>query len=291
MLSTAAVLYAHGYYWGKDGRLIVTGSLHLKNNTGGRVFIDGTDSGELSFFGNYSLGQLAPNTYVVEIKKDGFQSWSKKIDIKAGQYIDFPRVILQPEIPRIEIVATSSFSVVASVGFVDGQNVAFSISPKGQKEFIDLFTGSIKPVPGVSPKSQMIVSENTPANKTVENPAKFIFPARAILSPDKSQMAWIEPNNSITIGWVDNSDHQPFNQAGTRIQIQTPAKAEFLHWFKDSSHLIFYSRGSIYLLEVDERGGTNIHRIGEVHLPLFYHIGQNEIFYFEGRRLAKIVLE
>src|SRR3989344_2115641 len=243
VLSTAAVLYAHGYYWGKDGRLIVTGSLHLKNNTGGRVFIDGTDSGELSFFGNYSLGQLAPKTYVVEIKKVGFQQWSKRIDIKAGQYIDFPRIILQPDIPRIEIVATSSFSVVASVGFVDGQNIALAISSKGQKEFIDLFSGSIKPAVAVSPKSQIVVSENTPANKTVEDPTKFIFPAHAILSPDESQMAWIEPGNVITISWVDNSDHQPFTQAGTRIQIQTPTQAEFLHWFKDSSHLIFYSKG------------------------------------------------
>lgn len=82
IVSFAVLLYAKGYRFNKQSQTITAhGLLVLKSDPdSAQVLIDG----QIKTATNTTI-PLEPNSYDVEVKKEGFQTWSKRLTIKDGE--------------------------------------------------------------------------------------------------------------------------------------------------------------------------------------------------------------
>jgi len=100
------VLYSFGYRWDKEKfQPVLTGGLYLRINTvKPQIYLDGkflskATPGLLS--SGIFLPNLLPDTYQLEIKKDNYFEWEKKVDIKSQQVTSFSSIVLLPKNPLV----------------------------------------------------------------------------------------------------------------------------------------------------------------------------------------------
>ena len=100
------VLYSFGYRWDKEKfQPVLTGGLYLRVNTvKPQIYLDGkflskATPGLLS--SGIFLPNLLPDTYQLEIKKDNYFEWEKKVDIKSQQVTSFSSIVLLPKTPLV----------------------------------------------------------------------------------------------------------------------------------------------------------------------------------------------
>ncbi|MEK9157796.1 MAG: hypothetical protein AAB638_01270, partial [Patescibacteria group bacterium] len=98
-VSYVVLLYAQGYkYSFEQGKFFRTGALYLKTNTTAHVLLDGQVVTTTSFLGNSaSVGGLLPGNHIVNVQKEGYSSWQKKINVVEGFVEDYTRIILLPK--------------------------------------------------------------------------------------------------------------------------------------------------------------------------------------------------
>lgn len=104
----SAVFYSQGYRVDFENKKITrTGAFYLKIlPKSAEIYLDGelvkkTDV----FFGSALIENLLPKKYRIEIKKDGYSSWGKILEIKEKMVTDLKNIILFPENPKFEIMA------------------------------------------------------------------------------------------------------------------------------------------------------------------------------------------
>lgn len=109
-LSYVTVVFALGYKYDFSARSFVRmGSFRIVANTGADVTINGKPAGSTSFLGStFSKTRLLPRIYTVNVQKEGYHPWQKKITVSAGLFTDFPKVMLVPTELPTEFVATES---------------------------------------------------------------------------------------------------------------------------------------------------------------------------------------
>lgn len=103
LITPLVVLYSQGYRIDWDlKKIIKTGSFYFKVwPDGAQVFINGTFQKKTGFISNsVYINNLTPKEYKVEIKKQGFQTWQKNIEIKENLVTISGNVILIPENPE-----------------------------------------------------------------------------------------------------------------------------------------------------------------------------------------------
>jgi hypothetical protein len=103
LITPFIVLYSQGYRidWNLK-KIIKTGGFYFKVwPEGTQVFIDGKFQKKTAFLSNsVYINNLTPKEYKVEIKKEGFQSWQKNLEIKDNWVTTSDIVILIPENPK-----------------------------------------------------------------------------------------------------------------------------------------------------------------------------------------------
>jgi len=103
LITPFIVLYSQGYRidWNLK-RIIKTGGFYFKVwPEGAQVFIDGKFQKKTGFLSNsVYINNLTPKEYKVEIKKEGFQTWQKNLEIKENWVTNSDIVILIPENPK-----------------------------------------------------------------------------------------------------------------------------------------------------------------------------------------------
>src|SRR3989344_505262 len=99
LLSGVIILYAQGYkYSFSENRFLRTGAISLKVNESTKIFLNDELQGNTSFFNNaYSMDQLLPEKYRVNIQKDGYSTWQKTALVEEGFVVDFPNILILPE--------------------------------------------------------------------------------------------------------------------------------------------------------------------------------------------------
>jgi len=114
------IFYFQGYRFDfEKNKVVQTGALYLKampNNC--QVYLDGDFKKKTSgFTGSVLIENLMPREYQVEIRKTGYHSWQKNLEIREKQVTEAKNIILFPqnpdftivsEKPEIKISATSS---------------------------------------------------------------------------------------------------------------------------------------------------------------------------------------
>lgn len=277
IVSWLVTLFALGYkYDFVQNKFLKTGSFGIETNVGADVYINDEFAGSTSFLTKtFSKGRLLPRTYSVRLQNEQYQSWQKLIDVEAGAFTDFPRVVLIPRELKEEIIASGSLANIVSVKF-DSENKRALIKDKRQTEIISLENG----------RKELIKSQpsTTPLPPSTQETVNFIK------SPDGEKNLWFN-EHEIWTAWLKDANHQPYRRAGeTELITRFSQKISDVRWYKDSEHLIAGVGGALKFIEIDTRGGLNIFDFSTISGPFYYDKDIGAIFKFEGKNLVKIDL-
>ncbi len=102
VITPLIIAYGLGYSfdWQKK-TFIETGSFYFASSpTGGVIYINNKTGGKT----NKYIKRLLPREYEIIIKKDGYQSWGKRLKIESGIVTEARNILLVPHDPKIEIV-------------------------------------------------------------------------------------------------------------------------------------------------------------------------------------------
>ncbi len=308
ILSWLTVFYALGYkYDFVQNQFLKTGSFEISTSIDAQIYINNELAGTTSFLGkSFSKSRLLPRTYTVRVQNDKYQPWQKLVDVGAGVFTDFPQIVLIPQAPIEDTIASSSLKGITSIQFDAGQGTA-AVSNGLQIETISLDNGqrvSLQP---------FIKSTSKPTPSLAANLLGVTLPAansetNFIQSPDGNKGVWFN-NREVWIKWLKNTDYQPDRKAGdTELVARFLQKIADVQWYKDSDHLIASAGGLLEFIEIDNRGGVNIAAISIidpvksseagaagrqfdwVDSPFYYDKEANVIFRFVGNKLTRINL-
>jgi len=103
-----AVLYAQGIRFNSKGKsLDETGMMAFSSApTGAQVYVDG----KLSTITNNSLQGLLPKEYLVEMKKEGYVTWSKKVNVFPKMVTDVTSLLIS-KTPRLDPITNSGIYI------------------------------------------------------------------------------------------------------------------------------------------------------------------------------------
>ncbi len=106
-LAPVAILYSQGYRIDLENKKLTnTGGLFFKIlPKQSEVYIDGTLEKKTDFFfGSILIENLLPRKYQIEIKKDGFHSWQKNLEIKEKEVTEAKNIILFPQTVDFDVI-------------------------------------------------------------------------------------------------------------------------------------------------------------------------------------------
>ena len=148
------ILYSQGYRFDFEAKKVVqVGGLYFKvAPRSAQVYLNGKLKENTSLFTNSALIEnLLPKSYYVEIKKDGYYSWQKNLEVRERQVADAKNITLFPQ--KIGFTTTSSPlpKIITSATSSDGQKVIeadeheiWISSPKEEKRiFLTRFSEEI----------------------------------------------------------------------------------------------------------------------------------------------------
>ena len=132
LTAPSVILYSQGYRFDFETKKIVqTGGLYFKvTPRSAQVYVNGELKDTTSIFTNSALIEnLLPKSYFIEIKKDGYHSWQKTLEVKESQVVEVKNITLIPRIPELaEIKATP-----AEIKSIISKFTASATSSDGQK--------------------------------------------------------------------------------------------------------------------------------------------------------------
>ena len=124
------ILYSQGYRVDFNplpgGKIIVqTGGLYFRVLPARTdVYLNAKFKDKTAFFGNSLLIEnLLPKTYLVEIKKQGYHTWQKNLEVKEAQVTEAKNIILFPEKPDFTLISQSLPKIAESATSSDKKKV------------------------------------------------------------------------------------------------------------------------------------------------------------------------
>lgn len=171
-----SIILARGYKINIEQKTLNASAILIANSNpdGAKIYIDGKLKGATD-----SNIFVLPDTYIVEIKKDGFTSWRKKITIK-GEWVYTINPSLFPLNPSLSPITT--LGVVKAVASPTGSKVIlFTETDNPEKSGIYQLDNSGRPLAILNPLKLL-------ALKTVFNTDYFPKSAEIVFSPDEKQL-------------------------------------------------------------------------------------------------------
>ena len=110
IISPILILYSQGYRFDFEKRTFVkTGGLFIKAQPKQvEVFLNGKFVKKTDlFFGSLLIQKLLPKKYKIEVKKEGFSSWEKNLEIQPNKVTEAKNIILFPK--KIDLEKLVSF--------------------------------------------------------------------------------------------------------------------------------------------------------------------------------------
>lgn len=163
LIAPSAIFYSLGYRFDFDSRKIVqTGAFYFRVwPKNAQIYLDGRLKKKADFlFGSVFIDNLLPKKYLVEIKKEGYLSWKKTLEVKEKEVTESKNVFLIPENPKFESIDEKIEDFFFSP---DGKKIIFK--KNGNLEFLDLEKN----------KKELIFEGNEISNLTFSQDSKRIF--------------------------------------------------------------------------------------------------------------------
>ncbi len=183
----SVIAYARGYRFDLEERSVKsTGIISATSNPkAAKIYLDG----ELKGVTDTNL-TLAPGNYLVEIKKDGHTSWTKKINLKGELVINVDPVLF-PINPSLSPL--TNLGITKAVPTEDGDKIVIIAN-----EAIYLFDTGKKTLPFFPPLNKIVSLSLLPSNVDFTN-------VKVIFSPDQKQAIFEFDKNSYLLSLEEDN--------------------------------------------------------------------------------------
>lgn len=265
------ILFARGYRFNIQKRQIDPTGLLVSTSLpdGAQVYVNH----ELKSATNTTLN-LPPGSYLVEIKKEGYQSWSKNLKIEA-EVVTRATATLFPTVPSLKAITTTGAS--NPILSPDGTKIAFtnksktylldlSESPLGlinrQVQEIATISGAWKNLPKIDPSATL--------PQTMQD-ILATAAANLLWSPKENKLLYTATASAVIsdnlIRALPGSNTQPQSRIiakGKTYVYDLEEDRNFLvpdavTWFPDSIHLLKTEKGKVTILEYDNTNPTVVY--------------------------------
>lgn len=313
----AVVRYSQGYRvdW-QNKTILQTGALFLEPRPAPvEVYLNGEFIKKSSFvFQNIYWGNLLPKKYLVEVKKEGYSPWQKKLTVSPKLVSEAKNITLFPlpdpnKINKISANLRDFFPSPSEKYFIllkNDQTPKMSLySLNDQREILALSMPSdfadytIGDVEWNSDSTNIIFSLNNSTERllfsyNIENAAissplkdslseKVSYDAeRTMVARDHKKILLIK-KNELAVYWLEDIKTQPFRNAGDYEQIINTREQmiEDAVWFSKNNEYVIFSMGnSINVTELDGRDTRNTHVLVNSRAKKIFYEEKNEVIYF-----------
>jgi hypothetical protein len=262
LVAPSTVLYSWGYRFDFESRRITqTGGFYFKVLPKSvQILLDGKPIKRTDFFfGAAFIDNLLPKTYELELKKEGYHSWKKILEIKEKQVTDAKSVVLLPQNPELSILSKN-----VEEFFVGPDQKRMILKEAGDKEWtlklLELETNvkshlaDQKDLATSSPRE--FVESFFEIEKT-EVKEKDGETEEGQLSPDQRKLAYFS-DSEVWVLFLKEEWAQPQKSPGERLLIaRFSEKIGSVSWLT-SHYLIFTAGDKIKIAEIDDRDKINI---------------------------------
>ncbi|MEX0652078.1 MAG: hypothetical protein WD153_01280 [Candidatus Paceibacterota bacterium] len=144
VLVPITLLYSSGYRLGDGLKLVKTGGIYIGlEESKADLYLDGKLSKGVGILKNgFFVQNLTPRVYYVVVKKEGYRSWEKIIEVLPQRVSESSAFIMPNVIPYAELVPTTS-SYVTAVGLF-ATSTRTMVSPADYPEILATSTGGGK---------------------------------------------------------------------------------------------------------------------------------------------------
>lgn len=110
VLVPITLLYSSGYRLGEGFKLVKTGGVYIGlNESKANLFLDGKLTKDVGILKDgFFVQDLTPRVYHVVVKKEGYRSWEKVLEVLPQHVSETSAFILPNSIPYTEILSSSS---------------------------------------------------------------------------------------------------------------------------------------------------------------------------------------
>lgn len=258
----AIVLYAKGYRFDFNrGIFVYSGTISIKSNPQDiKISLNGkeNDAKALNRVNNsYNISGLLPDTYNLTVSADGYQTWSKAVEVHSGQASEFWNVFLArnnysrteyptPGIEKLFISPKSKYIVYTQKS---SENLTVNILDIQNKEISDTFT---------FPGWEFITDERKENIEWSPNEDYISIPVKKTVTAEKTNQKFtsalsqkitlhnyfiLEPNTKKSVNLNDLLNNQAIN---------------YVRWDpKDKNYLFYLSNNILYRTNINNIADTN----------------------------------
>lgn len=123
VLAPLLTLYTSGYRWTTEQGVVQLGGIIAETlPAGAQIVLDGVDSGSRT---PGRIKELPPGRYEIELRKDGYRSWKKTIEVSPRQTNLLVNIALLKDSPATRITAGASAGMALSPDALFGQKLAY----------------------------------------------------------------------------------------------------------------------------------------------------------------------
>jgi hypothetical protein len=276
--SPLAILYSQGYRINFNpepgGKVIVkTGGFFVKAQPRqAEIYVDGQLEEKTDFFfGSAFVKNLLPKKHKFEIKKDGYFTWEKTIEIKEKQVAEAKLITLFPRnisfLPLVEN-EKNPFSDKESTTTIPTNIIAYQ-KINNEIYYLDA-TGSVF----LADLSFLPKEKLNEIPLSIERGLKYNFK----ISPDRKKIVYFS-DHEIWIVFLQDISEQPSKKAGDNMLLtRFSEKIGDVFWM-NPDYLLFSAGNRIKISEIDDRDKINSYDIGEFTNPkIIFSQANNKLY-------------
>jgi len=290
------ILYSQGYRFDMETKKIVqTGGVFLKiKPVGADIYINDKFQKRTNIlFSSALIQNLLPKKYKLQVKKQGYFSWEKTLEVKEKQVTEAKNIILIPKNPDFEILTLYLPTNQNNSGLIkniqdfwfspDGKKILLKTSSKEQLQLkyftVDLTETPVDLIPLDSLEKDIEELFFEP-DKLIEDELENL-PEKAeslALSPDSKKIAYLN-DNEIWVLFLKDISEQPKRKAKDKIFLtRFSEKIDRISWYS-SHYLIFNCDNKIKIAEIDDRDKINIVDLAEYNEPkIFFNQNDKKLY-------------
>lgn len=253
------VIYSQGYRFDFEKKKFVeTGGLYFKvKPLNAEIFIDGKLKKRTSLvFGTALIENLLPKSYNVEVRKEGYHSWQKKLEVKEGWVTEAKNIIL---FPQKNTFSTSSKSI-AEIISAERQN-----DSSGEKSKIALETDG-----------SLIYQEPRNSQKIADSVKGFDF------SPDLRKIVFFN-DHEIWLFYLAQEIDPTIREEREKVFLNRFSKKIGKVFWLDNHYVVFNAGNKIKIMETDNRDNLNIVDLAEFKDPQIFFSQKEKRLYISSQ--------
>lgn len=227
-ISPLVVLFARGARLNFSTREInSTGGIYLKayDNGNYNAFLEGKKRGDVPVF----ISGLSPQAYKLQLKKEGYKKWEKKLCVEPYRVTKLRNILLVPEEPYLKKLESKKVPKEKKVYLK--QDLLSGYKLRGETEKKLFFQGQAK------------------TDLVLENIDEFK------VAPTKDKAFFKKGNGETGIIWLQK-DYW-FNKDRAEIDYFNLESVREVDWLKEGLHLVYQKGNELYLKRVSLRSNCN----------------------------------